>query len=70
MSGFVICCGCNRTISGKKIIFDKKVKEKNDSHDDNSDIFKELNITALCCKGMITSSKLDICALERSKRDV
>jgi DNA-directed RNA polymerase subunit N (RpoN/RPB10) len=62
MSSFLICTKCGRTLSAKKLKFIDLVHEKIEKGgnlNDNSDIFKKLNITYICCKSVITSAQLD-----------
>jgi DNA-directed RNA polymerase subunit N (RpoN/RPB10) len=56
MAELMICKNCGSTISHKYILFHKK---KKNGSSDNSSIFKELNITRICCKTFITSSNPD-----------
>lgn len=62
MSTFIICTKCCRTLSSKKLKFIDMLnekKEKNGNLSDNSDIFKKLNVSSICCKIMITCTQLD-----------
>lgn len=59
MAELIICKNCGSTISNKYFTFHDMVKNKKQNNNDNSDIFKELNITRICCKTFIISSNPD-----------